>query len=489
MLNTHKHKELPIGWSKVNLGDCVHILDSKRVPVNATERESRIVNKPKSDLYPYYGATGQVGWIDDFLFDEELVLLGEDGAPFLDSYKDKAYIIKGKSWVNNHAHVLRAIAGLMLNTFLCHCLNVSDFSDYVTGTTRLKLNQSRMRKMPILIPPLSEQHRIVAKIEELFPNLDAGVEALKKVQAQLKRYRQSVLKYAFEGKLTQEWREEHKGELEPASLLLERIKEERRKKQGKKHKELPPVDTSDLPELPEGWGWTNVDSLSASMTNGIYKPKHFYTDDGVACLRMYNIEDGRIVWRDIKRMALSLDDIDSYKLEPGDILVNRVNSLELVGKSAIIPDGLEICIFESKNIRLRLNSNANSRFAQYWLQLYGHRYFSSNFQQTTGMASINQKQLGLMEVPYCCIREQNKIVDEIDRRLSISDGIDKAVSMSIKQSDRLRQSILKKAFEGKLVPQDQTDEPAEKLLERIKEEKVKLEAEAKKNKLRAKKRK
>ena len=105
---------LPDGWVWTTIGQVAEILDSKRIPVNASDREARIADKSSNELYPYYGATGQVGWIDDYLFDEELVLLGEDGAPFLQALKDKAYTIHGKSWVNNHAHVLRAIAALML---------------------------------------------------------------------------------------------------------------------------------------------------------------------------------------------------------------------------------------------------------------------------------------------------------------------------------------------------------------------------------------
>src|SRR5438105_132680 len=111
--------ELPQSWAAAPLGEVVDLLDHRRVPINADRRETR-----KGPI-PYYGATGQVGWIDDFLFDEELVLLGEDGAPFLDSTKQKAYLITGKSWVNNHAHVLRAKPGL-LNRFLLHQLNVVD---------------------------------------------------------------------------------------------------------------------------------------------------------------------------------------------------------------------------------------------------------------------------------------------------------------------------------------------------------------------------
>jgi type I restriction enzyme, S subunit len=142
--------DLPEGWATATLADCVEILDHLRVPVNSKERDGR------QGSIPYYGATGQVGWIDDYIFDEELLLLGEDGAPFLDKTKPVAYVVSGRSWVNNHAHVLRALVKFTSNGFLKHLLDFADFSDFVTGTTRLKLTQSDMRRIPILLPPLPE---------------------------------------------------------------------------------------------------------------------------------------------------------------------------------------------------------------------------------------------------------------------------------------------------------------------------------------------
>lgn len=242
-LHDEVSKTLPNGWVWTRLGEVVEILDNKRIPVNTDEREKRISGKSPSELIPYYGATGQVGWIDDYIFDEELVLLGEDGAPFFEPTKNKAYIIRGKSWVNNHAHVLRGINGVILNSFICHYLNIFDYHGYVTGTTRLKLNQSSMQQIPIPLPPLNEQKRIVAKIEELFTRLEAGVEALKKVKAQIRRYRQAVLKYAFEGKLTNS----SSCHSEPQSC--EGISDIAKQ---------PSVAPNDLPELPEGWRWVKL---------------------------------------------------------------------------------------------------------------------------------------------------------------------------------------------------------------------------------------
>jgi type I restriction enzyme S subunit len=144
-------------WPIEPFDKVVEILDSKRVPVNKEERAKRVGE------IPYYGATGQVGWIDDYLFDEELILLGEDGAPFLDKTKPKAYLVDGKSWVNNHAHVLRAKNGL-LNKFLLYQLNNLDYHQYVSGTTRLKLPQGPMKQIKLFVPNIETQKEIIKNI-------------------------------------------------------------------------------------------------------------------------------------------------------------------------------------------------------------------------------------------------------------------------------------------------------------------------------------
>ncbi|MGI0490160.1 restriction endonuclease subunit S, partial [Pantanalinema rosaneae CENA516] len=149
---------LPSGWSEPSLSDIAVCLDYRRKPINATEREKRVEGKEHDELFPYYGATQQQGWIDAYLFDEELVLLGEDGVPFFDPLRPKAYLISGKTWVNNHAHVFKGI--LISNAFLLHYLNVFDYAGRVAGATRSKLNQARAMDIPVALPPLAEQHRI-----------------------------------------------------------------------------------------------------------------------------------------------------------------------------------------------------------------------------------------------------------------------------------------------------------------------------------------
>ena len=230
--------ELPDGWVWTTLVCCAEILDSQRVPINAKERQTRISGKPESELYPYYGATGQVGWIDDYLFDEELVLLGEDGAPFFDFSKDIAYLIKDKSWVNNHAHVLKAKTEVTSNQLLCHYLNTFDYHGYLTGTTRLKLNQSAMRKIPVPLPPLTEQEQIVSELEQHLSVADAAEATLDAELKRAERLRQSILKHAFSGKLVPQDPND-----EPASVLLEKIREEKTDQQPKRKKTKTEVKT------------------------------------------------------------------------------------------------------------------------------------------------------------------------------------------------------------------------------------------------------
>ena len=166
--NLHYTDQVPTGWAEFPLYAICEILDSWRKPINSKEREKR-VQKAKI-LYPYYGATGQVGLIDNYILDGNYLLLGEDGAPFLDRYAKKAYAVSGKIWVNNHAHILKPKINA---TFMMYFLNAIGYRPYVTGTTRLKLTQEAMRNIPVLVPPLAEQERIISKIEQLFRVIDA----------------------------------------------------------------------------------------------------------------------------------------------------------------------------------------------------------------------------------------------------------------------------------------------------------------------------
>ena len=360
----------------------------------------------------------------------------------------------------------------------------------------LNLTQGRFLRLPFLLAPLPEQRRIVVKINSLFAKLDEGVAALKRAEANLERYRASVLKAAVEGRLTERWRREHPPE-EAGEELLRRILAERRKRweeeqfakfaaKGrrppknwkKKYKEPTAPDIGQLPELPDGWCWATVDQLAGSMANGIYKPAKFYSESGIPCLRMYNIVDGELTLDKLKRMVLSEEEVNRYRLVCGDLLINRVNTRELVGKAAAIPDGLDDIVFESKNIRLRpVGMEYEPQFLAYCFFVLGPAYFGRHSQQVVGMASISQDQVGRLAVPVPPSSEQRRIVSVVDRWKWCAGELEGTAKSKLGQSQNLRQSILKRAFEGRLVPQDPKDESASVLLQRIRAERDAKEKE------------
>ena len=395
------------------------ILDSKRIPLNNSERSRRIAGKSADDLYPYYGATGQVDVIDDFIFDGEHVLLGEDGAPFNDPFKVKSYLVDGKFWVNNHAHILKSA---IPSRYLCHYLNQIDYSGYVTGTTRLKLTQTALKRIPVLVAPKAEQYRIVTKIEKLFSELDKGIESLKAARAELNVYRKAVLKHAFEGKLTAQWREENKDKLEPPEQLLDRIKKERKEryeqqlrewkaalkaceesgKSGKKPTKPKPVndpspisqkDRELLLDLPDNWAWVRLSQLfSISPQNGVYKPASEY-GRGAQIIRIDDFYDGRLIRQTgFRKLRLSNEEIEKYKVQNSDLIINRVNSIEYLGKCALVKDLTENTVFESNIMRCCVIEDviSNAYVATYLASHEGRNRLCENAKHAVNQASINQ---------------------------------------------------------------------------------------------------
>lgn len=178
-------------WEISPLSELVDVLDNLREPVNSSERSKR----PGS--IPYYGATGQVGTIDKAIFNEELLILGEDGVQFFDPNKPKAYKISGPAWVNNHAHVLRPRKEKVLLTFLLHFLNQFNYVGYANGTTRLKLTQGAMNSIPVHLPSIDEQNRIVELLEEHFLRLDAALANVKQAKIMAAQFRRSLLQSIF----------------------------------------------------------------------------------------------------------------------------------------------------------------------------------------------------------------------------------------------------------------------------------------------------
>jgi len=263
---------------------------------------------------------------------------------------------------------------------------------------------------------------------------------------------------------------------EPASVLLERIKEERKKKLGSKYKELPPLDTSELPGLPEGWTWARVGELAASEPNSItdgpfgsnLKTSH-YTEDGPRVVRLQNIGDGEFIDERAHISADHFTNLKKHQVFAGDLVIASLGSDP--PRACIIPEFLGLAIVKADCIRFKVHPLLSNRWINFVLNSEPTKKWAAKVVHGVGRPRLNLANIKTIPLPIPPAAEQHAIVSEIERRFSVADEVEKVVEQSLKQAERLRQSILKRAFEGRLVPQDPTDPPAIQLLEEIRKQK------------------
>ena len=361
-----------------------------------------------------------------------------------------------------------------------------------------------LAKSLIPIPPYAEQRRIVAKIEELFSELDKGIESLKTAQAQLKVYRQALLKHAFEGKLTTQWRADNPDKLETATALQQRIAQERearyqqqladwqtqgkpgpKPKPPKRLAPLTPEELAELPELPEGWGWVKLGALIDEPAYGTSK-KCDYETAGVGVLRIPNVVSGKVDATDLKFAQFSPEETAAYRLETGDLLMIRSNgSVSIVGKCALVSPPDTAYLYAGYLIRLRpLQPLVQPAYLAQLLSSHELRkQIEYKAKSTSGVNNINSGEIQSLVLPICGLTEQKLILAELESKLSEADQLDQTLTTALQQADVLRQSILKKAFCGQLVKQDKNDEPAAALLERIRTERTTSPARGRQAKL------
>ncbi len=380
------------------LGDVAEILDSFRKPINSTERAKRIQGKSENELYPYYGATGQVGLIDEYLIDGEYVLVGEDGAPFLEPFKNKSYIIKSKAWVNNHAHILSGKKGVSCNQYLNYYLNSFDYRDYVNGTTRLKLTQGNLVEIPIPLPPLPTQHQIVSRIESLFAELDKAVEHLRTAQQQLKIYRQAVLNH---------WLNNDDGKWEMVKL-------------------------GEVAEMCLG------KMLDKNKNKGTYQPY----------LRNVNVRWGSFDLDDLLEMKFEESEQDRYGIQIGDLIMCEGGE---PGRCAIWNATVPNMKIQKALHRIRVKNLIYNKFVYYLFSLYAQNGRLEKYFTGTTIKHLTGQSLKTVEIPLSPLSDQHRIVQEIESRLSQAEAAEASIAEALQKTEALRQSILKKAFSGELV--------------------------------------
>lgn len=440
--------------ASARLGDVADIHDYLRLPVNATERAARLQGKSEQELYPYYGATGQVGWIDGYRMDGEYVLIGEDGAPFLDPLKSKSYQVVGKAWVNNHAHVLKGKPGILEDRFLLHQLNSIDYIPYVNGTTRLKLTQAALKEIRLFVPSLDVQRRIVARIDELFAELDDGEEELARARQDLERYRKSLLKAAVTGELTADWRaaatEVISGSDLHKSILLERRAawERGQAVRRKRYQEPTPPDLTGLPTIPASWTWASLDQLAWDSSYGT-STKCDYSGVGEPVLRIPNLKRGAVDLADLKRSLGPLDCAEEDYVRPGDLLIVRTNgSEELIGRAGILDEPLSTpTYYASYLIRFRMTGHM-PRWQ--WIRAFTESpVFRASVLRSIG-SSAGQYNLSMSKLATfpVAIPPDDEVSIVLDRWKQAEMRWDDEVPG---QYATLRQSILAAAFRGELV--------------------------------------
>jgi len=402
-----------------------------------------------------------------------------------DSHLGKTAIFKNQTEILIHGiNLLLIRSSSLLNAdFLNYQFKYLKFKGVFIDVAQRAVNQSsinqrKLKAFNIRLPPLPEQRAIVYKIEQLFSDLDNGVENFKKAQEQLKIYRQAVLKNACEGKLvpTEAELARAKGrDYEPADVLLARILEERHEKwNGKgKYKEPAAPDMSGLQKLPEGWGWTSINQISHYIVDCLHSTPKF-VPVGMYCIDTNCIKQAKILFDKARFVSEETynERVSRLVPQPDDILFAREGT---IGTAVIVPQNTRLCLGQ----RIMMFRAANGVIPLYFMWALQSQVFENQWKIKvlgTTVPHLNIGDIKVMAMPLPPTLEQRRIVAEVERRLSLSDKMEATISESLEKAESLRQSILKKAFEGKLLNEKELEEarnapdwePAEKLLERIK---------------------
>jgi type I restriction enzyme S subunit len=480
------NETLPSGWLKANVGEVCSIFAGYKFPKHFQGRPEGEVPFFKVRDISKSVTIGQnhLTKAEHYISQDETIELKASPFPtgsvvfakFGEAIRlNRRAILAQDSLVDNNVMGLYAPESHLAYKYLYYWMLTVKLDEIARATAVPSIRKSDMEQLQIPLPPLNEQRRIVQKIEELFTKLDAGVQSLKQTQALLKCYRRSVLKAAVEGELSREWREAHRDELEPASELLERILQERREKfTSKKYKEPAYPDTSKLPALPDRWKWARAEQLCDFITKGTTPKADKLSKVGdVPFIKVYNLTHSGTLNFSINPTFVDNEThtgcLSRSKVYPGDVLMNIVGPP--LGKVSITPD-----IYPEWNINqaiavFRSLPSYETKFLSYLLmtpQILD--WAKRRAKATAGQFNLTLAICRDLPLPVPSLKEQHFIVEEVERRLSVVDKLEATVEANLKQADGLRQSILKQAFSGELVPQDLDDEPAKVLLERIRGE-------------------
>lgn len=478
-----KKDELPEGWVASTLGDIASYIQRGKSPKYAEFSELPVVNQK---CVRWHGVDREhVKYIhpDQFKKWEEKRFL-QNGDLLWNSTGTgtigRAAIVhlkEGEKLVaDSHVTIVRSGEGIepkYVHYWVMSPAVQNSIEAMQSGSTnQVELSKGAVESTPIPVAPSEQQKRIVAKIEELFSHIDAGIEALKKAKQLLKQYRQSVLKAAVTGELTKEWREANKAKLEPATQLLERILKERRQKweeqqleqfkaKGKmpkndtwkeKYKEPEHPDVQDLPELANEWQYVRLDAL-AEIQGGLTvdsKRKKAKTKR-LPYLRVANVQHGYLDLSEMKEIDVPEDRVEGLLLKDRDVLFNEGGDRDKLGRGWVWHDEVQPCTYQNHVFRARpYSTEIISEFISIFGNTFGQDYFMRQGKKTTNLASINKTKPSVFPVPLVSKNERDEVMAILDEKLIAINRVEKSVVEQLLKAEKNKQSILASAFSGKV---------------------------------------
>lgn len=467
--------DLPAGWTEAKLGDFLPLIYGKALPARS---------RNESGTFPVFGSSGIVGSHDEHIAPEQSIIVGRKGTA------GAVYFSAKPCWPIDTAYFAVPPEGFEPRYWFFQ-LHAAQLGRLDQSTAIPSLSRDNYNPIVVKVPPTREQKRIVSKIDELFSEIEAGERALRRARAALARYRKSVLKAAVTGDLTADWRAANKDKLEPAEKLLARILTARReawekaeraklKAQGKtpkgeeskkKYREAVIAGGVEGIDLPESWNWICFDAIIGKIEAGKnFKCRETPPEEGeTGVVKVSAVTWGTFDENESKTVTDSSRIDERYLIQPGDFLFSRANTLELVGASVITGVFKRRLLLSDKILRFRLAYDL-----RIWLNwfLKSHLGRAQVEELATGnqlsMRNISQESIGKIQLSLPAEIELVEIVSRVEEAFSKADHVEAALDEQERAARALKQSILKAAFEGRLVPQDPADEPAAKLLERIK---------------------
>lgn len=484
-----KHKS----WERVELGTITRVLNGFAFDSANFNRDKGMPLIRIRDISRTSTETRYSGFYDEiYLIQHSDLLVGMDGDFNCERWQGPIGLL------NQRVCKVEAYQEFFNKEFLAYVLPgyLKAINDFTSSMTVKHLSSKTVEEIPLPLPPLAEQTRIVAAIEQQFSRLDSAVASLKSAQAKTKQLRASLLKAAVEGELTKAWRETNPTS-ETGADLLARILAERRarweeeqlarmREKGKvpltdewkkDYKEPQGPDVENLPDLPEEWCWTTVEQLIIYLRNGLpQRPE--VLPPGYRILRINAVRPMSVDLDEVRYLDLLESDIRDYILNDGDILFTRYNgSLDLLGVAGMVRNCSKPTLHPGKLIRAK--TVIGKPMASY-LELacnvgISRAYLESKARTTAGQKGISGSDIKQMPIPLPPLAEQVQIVAQLEAQLTELAKTEETIEHSLKRAEYERQSILREAFAGRLVEQDPEDEPASELLRRIREEREKRE--------------